>query len=81
MRVLSKRDHGLTVFKPVPSRMGTKTLQTHNTLNHSSRKRKSQQRTIMDADLMKSSVEKEKLFSDRNCRVYLNDLWCDSYRE
>lgn len=35
----------------------------------------------MDADLMKSSVEKEKLFTDRNCRVFLNDLWCDSYRE
>ncbi|CAD8210816.1 unnamed protein product [Paramecium octaurelia] len=77
-----KKKNGLIIFKPIPKEYHLRTFYQspkNQTSINQSRRRDWRLRKMMDTEIMKSSLEKEKWFTDRNCRIFLNDLWSDSY--
>ncbi|CAD8124739.1 unnamed protein product [Paramecium sonneborni] len=77
-----KKKNGLIIFKPIPKEYHLKTFYQspkNYTIINNVKKRDFRLKKMMDTELMKQSLEKEKWFTDRNCRIFLNDLWSDSY--
>ncbi|CAD8206781.1 unnamed protein product [Paramecium octaurelia] len=77
-----KKKNGLIVFKPIPKETQLKSIfqsPEKYSITNQAKRRELKLKRLMDNEFMKSSLEKEKEFSDRNCRNILYDLGHDFY--